>query len=288
MSRTTSPKLVAVGDNCLDAYLDKNLLTVGGNALNVAMQWCSKGWDARYFGAVGDDPEGEIVLAGIAAAGLSRHDVEIIPGDTAVTLLHDRFGDRTFLLESFGVGENYMPPRETYAVIAAADWVHLGTNANKDLVRRLVEDGVRFSIDVSTNHLAVPLHGVPLVFASGPDEPAAAVEPPIDALRAAGARKIVLTCGSGGSYFDDGTGLRHTQASPVKVVDTCGAGDSFIAAFITAFCCDGLDPDAALRSASLAAAQTCTHQGGFPQELQSIPHWLPNKYADVLAKERVS
>ncbi len=28
--------LVAVGDNCLDVYLTKDAMTVGGNALNVA------------------------------------------------------------------------------------------------------------------------------------------------------------------------------------------------------------------------------------------------------------
>ena len=80
--------------------------------------------------------EGEILLDEIETAGLSRDDVERRPGDTAVTLLRDEAGDRQFLLESLGVGENYMPADEHYRVIAAADWVHLGTNANPDLVRR--------------------------------------------------------------------------------------------------------------------------------------------------------
>src|SRR5262245_10613511 len=116
MTSTASPKLVAVGDNCLDVYLTRELLTVGGNALNVAAHWRRNGWAARYVGAVGDDAEGEIVLAEIAAAGLWPDDVEIRPGDTAVTLLRDRSGDRTFLLESFGVGENYMPASRYDAV----------------------------------------------------------------------------------------------------------------------------------------------------------------------------
>ncbi len=44
--------LVAVGDNCLDAYLDKGVVTVGGNALNVAVQWKRLGVGARYMGAM--------------------------------------------------------------------------------------------------------------------------------------------------------------------------------------------------------------------------------------------
>ena len=47
--------LVAVGDNCLDVYLTKDVMTVGGNALNVAAHWRKAGCAARYFGAVGQD-----------------------------------------------------------------------------------------------------------------------------------------------------------------------------------------------------------------------------------------
>jgi fructoselysine 6-kinase len=274
-----APKLVAVGDNCLDAYLTNGLLTVGGNALNVAAQWRRNGWAARYFGAVGEDPEGEVVLSGLAGVGLSPDDVERRPGDTAVTLLSDESGDRKFLHESFGVGENFMPTPEHYTVAAAADWVHLGTNANKDLVRRLVADDVPFSIDVSTAHLALPLEGVPLLFASGPDEVDQPVEPLLTALRTAGAHRVVVTCGRRGSYFDDGQGVVHAPATLVDVVDTCGAGDSFIATFLTAFRFEGLRPAEALHAAAVAAARTCTHLGGFPQKPRPIPNWLPAKYA---------
>ncbi|UCI10355.1 PfkB family carbohydrate kinase [Mesorhizobium sp. B1-1-8] len=284
MRRTRN--LVAVGDNCLDAYLSHGLLTVGGNALNVAAQWRRSGVTARYFGAVGNDPEGEVVLAGLAGVGLTPDDVECLPGDTAVTLLRDEAGDRKFLHESFGVGENYMPSQQHYALIASADWVHLGTNANRELVRRLVADHVPFSVDVSTAHLALPLEGVPMLFASGPDAADAPVEPLLAALRAAGARQVVLTCGKRGAYFDDGTSVVHAPATPVDVVDTCGAGDSFIAMFLTGFHFDGLGAEDALRKASLAAAQTCTHLGGFPQKPHPLPDWLRAKYASFITAPR--
>jgi fructoselysine 6-kinase len=277
----SSPKLVAVGDNCLDAYLTRGVLTAGGNALNVAAQWRRGGWPARYFGVVGQDAEAEILLEEIETAGLSRGDVERRPGDTAVTLLRDEAGDRQFLLESLGVGENYMPAAEHYRVIAAADWVHLGTNANPELVRRLVADRVPFSVDVSTKHLAFPLEGIPLLFASGPDGEES-VAPLMSALRAAGTREVVLTCGRRGAFFDDGASVRHAPAIPVDVVDTCGAGDSFIASFLASFRFDGFDAAEALRIAAAAAAETCLHVGGFPQQPRPIPDWLLGRYADVI------
>ncbi len=51
--KNANPTLIAVGDNCLDAYLSKGFVTVGGNALNVAVQWRRQGFNARYFGALG-------------------------------------------------------------------------------------------------------------------------------------------------------------------------------------------------------------------------------------------
>jgi fructoselysine 6-kinase len=275
-------KYVAVGDNCLDVYLTKDAMTVGGNALNVAVHWRRAGLDVRYFGTVGRDGEGDIILEETARAGLSVEDVERRNGHTAVTLLRERDGDRQILFEDFGVGKDYMPSDAHYQIIAAADWVHLGTNASVDLVRRLIADRVPFSIDLSTAHLALPLHDVPTVFASGPDDPGEPVEPLVARLKAAGARQIVVTCGNRGAFFSDGGALQQAPATPVSVVDTCGAGDSFIASFLAAFRGDRRSPIEALRQAAPDAAQTCLYVGGFPQAPRRIPHWLLEKYADEI------
>jgi fructoselysine 6-kinase len=279
-----TPSLVAVGDNCLDVYLTKDLMTVGGNALNVAAQWRRAGWPTRYFGAVGSDAQGAVILEELGKAGLSPGDVERRPGDTAVTLIRDDGGDRKFLLEALGVGRDYMPGGDRYRIIAAADWVHLGTNANRDLVRRLVADHVPFSVDVSTAHLTLPLEGVPLLFASGPDDADESVESLVRTLRVAGARQVVVTCGSRGAFFCDGGLPLHAPATPVRVADTCGAGDSFIAAFLAAFCWEKHGPAEALRRATAAAAETCLHIGGFPQTPRRIPDWLLAKYDDVVTR----
>ena len=277
-----NPKLVAVGDNCLDAYLNKGFVTVGGNALNVAVQWRRHGLNARYFGALGPDAEAAIMLAAIEEAGLDRGDIEIRPGTSAVTLLTDDAGERRFLLESLGVGEDYVPGADRYSALRQADWVHLGTNSSQTLVRRLVADGVPFSIDVSTRHFDLWLEDVPLVFASGPDDPAEPVEPLIAQFRAIGARQVVVTCGKRGSFYDDGGGLAAAGSVPVSVVDTCGAGDSFIATFIMSRFFADLPGQAALDRAAERASETCTHLGGFPQPIRAIPQWLLNKYADVI------
>lgn len=283
MTARTFPKLISVGDNCLDVYLTKDVMAVGGNALNVAVQWALNGWPARYFGAVGKDSEGDIIIDEIARVGLAPDDIERLVGDTAVTLLQEKAGDRRFLLEDLGIGKDYMPSANRYQAMTDADWVHLGTNSSEQLVRKLVAGGIPFSIDVSTAHFAVPLAGVPLVFAAGPEDSNEAIPPITKALRETGAQKVVLTCGKRGAYFDDGTTIWHAPAQKIDVVDTCGAGDSFIATFITAFCCSHKSAETALREATVSAAQTCLHQGGFPQEPGPIPSWLRQKYARIIA-----
>jgi fructoselysine 6-kinase len=280
---TAQRNLVAVGDNCLDVYLTKDVMTVGGNALNVAAHWRGAGWSARYFGAVGEDVEATIVRDEVGTVGLAPDDVEQRAGHTAVTLLREQAGDRKFLLEDLGVGKDYLPPEHHYRSIASADWVHLGTNSNPDLVRRLVADGARFSVDTSTAHDSLPLAGVPLVFASGPDHPNASVEPLAERLQRAGALQVVVTCGSRGAFFREANGkLLHAPAKPTSVVDTCGAGDSFIAAFLIAFT-ENRPAAEALDGAAAAAAQTCLYVGGFPQKPRRIPDWLLGKYAAVIA-----
>jgi fructoselysine 6-kinase len=277
--------LVAVGDNCLDVYLTKDVLTVGGCALNVAAYWRKAGRGARYFGAVGDDAEAMILLDAISKAGLTAEDVEQRPGQTAVTLLREQDGDRVFLLEDLGVGKDYMPATERYQAATEADWVHLGLNSNPDLVRRMVADSVPFSVDLSTAaHDSLPLKGVPLVFASGPEDAAIPIAPIADRLRRAGVREAVVTCGSRGAFFcgDDGT-LLHAPAETISVVDTCGAGDSFIATFLAARHVEKRSVAEAMRDATTAAAATCLHIGGYPQEPHAIPDWLLKKYAAFIA-----
>ena len=279
----TGPKLIAVGDNCLDVYLSKDRMAVGGNALNVAVQWARRGFDARYFGVVGKDEEGDHILAAIGAAGLDPADVERRDGHTAVTLLRERGGDRRFLLEDLGVGLHSQPDAKRMQALQEADWVHFGTNSSADLIRAALADGLPFSVDISTAHDLLPLAGIPLVFASGPEDRSHRILDLLDRLRAKGAKRTVVTCGKRGALYDDGTTIHEIGAEDIAVIDTCGAGDSFIASFIVDHMVSGLDAPDALGRATSTAALTCMYEGGFPQVLAPIPVWLLDKYSGVIA-----
>jgi len=305
-----NPRLIAVGDNCLDVYLtskqfpksgnrlrhkncDKiqelepfvrsveqialGFLAVGGNALNVAAQWSSLGADSRYFGAVGFDDEGGIILQALAEAGLDTKDVERREGATAVTLMAHEGGERRFLLESLGVGEDYFPNPSHYQDLTRCDFVHLGSHANLHLVQRLRQDRVRFSMDLSNHSFDhLDFAGVELVFASG--GAAQSIPPLIEKIRQKGGEKILISCGAEGAYYYEEGQTLHTPALDVDVIDSCGAGDSFVACFILSKFFKNISAQQALTDATAHAALTCTHQGSFIQTLHPIPHWLRAKY----------
>jgi len=275
----SKPKLVAVGDNCLDIYLAKNEMTLGGNALNVALHWHNLGADARYFGALGQDREAEIVLNSLKQAGFDAGDIERREGQTAITLIASEAGERRFLLESLGVGDNYFPSPSHYQQLRSFDFVHIGTNIHPELLHYLCQDAIKFSIDLSTHSFDdLELAGAELVLISA-HASGGVGESFFKKIRQKGAKRILVTCGDQGVYYHDGHQTLYAPAHPVEIVDTCGAGDSFLAHFVWAFFFEGQEPQTALTMATSHAARTCTYQGGFFQPIQLVPQWLRIKYA---------
>ncbi|WP_432563909.1 PfkB family carbohydrate kinase [Kineococcus sp. SYSU DK003] len=254
-----------VGDNTIDRYLGEVEQTyVGGNALNVAVQLHRHGHDVHYAGAVADDRDGRIVRQAVAAQGVSTCGVRLDPGDTAVTLIKVAAdGERTFEREDFGVTTDFMPSTAELDLLATCDWVHLGMTGAAPRIRQELRarSAVPISQDCAVSH---GYDGLTVAFLSVGDDPSAAPAAARAAL-AGGARLAVATCGSSGAYATDGRTEWRQDAVPVDVVDTTGAGDSFIAGF-TAARVAGETVPAALRAGAEWAAVTCTHVAGWPQE----------------------
>ena len=104
MGDAVGPPLVAIGDNCIDLYMQTGVQLVGGNAVNVAAHWALAGRHSAYIGAVGDDDHGRAVTDALAAAGVDLRGLRTLPGRTGVTEVRLRDdGDRVILSEDLGV-----------------------------------------------------------------------------------------------------------------------------------------------------------------------------------------
>ena len=257
-------EVATVGDNCIDRYLPPiGLTTVGGNAVNVAVQLRRLGQSVAYFGAVGDDPQGRRTVACIARNGVATQHLRVGAGPTAFTDLGvDAGGDRTIVFEEFGACRGYRPTDQDLERLMAMRHVHLGWLDDGGILKRqLAAAGVSVSQDLAVN--AGPA-GLSIAFASAGIARERAETLLQEALRQ-GARISVVTRGALGSMASDGIDYAETGVADVKVVDTTGAGDTFIAAFLDAHL-RGKGLRACLEAGRDAAAETCRHLGGFPQE----------------------
>ncbi len=77
-----------------------------------------------------------------------------------------------------------------------------------------------------------------------------------------GAKMVCMTRGGQGAILSAGDRVYHQPIVEADIIDTLGAGDSFIAGFLTAFCVKQ-DITYALRQAAETAAKTCGVYGAF-------------------------
>lgn len=261
--------LACVGDNCIDRFGPPlNLRLVGGNALNVAVQLSQLGRSVTYFGAVGADDDGAFVARALRENGVNLAGLVTSSSPTAFTEVHvDEIGERTIGLEEFGACQTYYPRPTDIETLLRARHCHIGwLNDGGRLVDLLVSAGVCVSRDISINadKGSLSVAGLSIAFASveGSRNAAVAVA---RRLLDEGAKLAVVTRGESGSLAMSSTELAEAGILPVSVVDTTGAGDSFIAGFIAART-RGMNLPSSLQFAAGVAAKTCTHIGGFLQQ----------------------
>lgn len=266
-------RIAAVGDNCIDKFLPPvGQALIGGNAVNVAVQLARLGHDAFYFGAVGPDADGRRTKQALAENDVCVDYLQERPGNTAHTDIEVLpSGERIFLLEDFGVCAGYRPSDDEIVALKTMDHVHIGWLDDGGALRRtLAGAGVSVSQDISVNADPVNLgiDGLTIAFGSAGEDDAA-VEAMLERFLSVGVEVAVVTRGAEGSVAATRkeraeTGIRH-----IDVVDTTGAGDSFIAGFLSVHLGGG-SLQAAIDAGRDRAAQACSHVGGFPQEPSAL------------------
>jgi fructoselysine 6-kinase len=269
-------RILGLGDNTIDTYVDARVQYPGGNALNVAAMAARLGASTAYLGCVGDDDGGELVRQALVAEGVDISHVRTRSGANARVYVGHIDGDRHFIRSDPGVRADYRWDDDDFAYIATFDHVH--TSIFSDLgeaLPRIAASARSLSLDASDRWTADYLRQVVLyvryIFLSGSDlswPEAMAVAKDCIAL---GAEAVVLTRGSEGALGVSAKGSVLQPALPAAVVDTLGAGDGFISGFLTKLLAGGSLTDAMTRGAEFAAL-VCGWQGGFGHDAPWTGH----------------
>jgi fructoselysine 6-kinase len=259
--------LLGLGDNTVDTDVGAALQFPGGNAVNVAVMARRAGAKASYLGCVGDDAAGALVRDALIDEGVDISRLRVRKGPNARALIAYENGDRRFLGSRPGVRGTYLLEDADFEFIARHDLTH--TSIYSDLeaaLPRIRAAAPMLSFDFSerwtSDLLAGTLPRLDVVFLSAPGREDAACVALLQSCLRAGARLAVVTRGAQGAMAANPAGVHRQPAIPAEVVDTLGAGDGFIAAFLMAHL-RGADLAEATQAGAAMAAQVCTWRGAF-------------------------
>lgn len=261
-------RVLGLGDNTIDTYVDRGLQFPGGNAVNVAVQARRLGAETGYLGCLGSDEAGMLLVDALRSEGVDTMHCRVRPGPNARAFIGHDGQDRRFLRSERGVrGEWGVFDAEDRAYIASYDLVHSSIYSELGDALPVVRGAAqRLSYDFSERwtdeNLAATLPGVDIAFLSHPSVSEAECRTLLERCIGWGAGMVVATRGAKGAMALAAGRFHEQPASPASVVDTLGAGDGFIAACMLAIL-DGAGIAAALAAGAEHAAQVCGYQGGF-------------------------
>lgn len=320
---SVGPRVVAIGETMALmrtstigslAHLPSVDIALGGAESNLAIGLRRLDVPSAWVSRVGDDPLGTRVIREVRAEGVEVH-CTVDPERPTGLMIKSRPSAATTRVDYYRAGSaaSALTPGDLPAgLIEQAEILHLSGitpllsesahATNVAAVQRAVAAGVKVSLDVNYRSrlgsrerlgqlLGEILEHVDVVF-GGPEE-LSILAPDIDdsdhrtllrALGADGLQVVVKLGADGGAALADGT-IHEGPGHLVDVVDTVGAGDAFVAGYLSAQL-DGLDVPARLARANACGALACTSPGdweGAPR-LRDLDALLSGGAADPVSR----
>ena len=261
----------------------------GGKGANQAYAVAKMGGLAALIGSVGDDDFGTAMLANLQSVGVNTQHVDVLSGTpsvptrSGVALINVDASAQNTIVVAGGANltvnaDNVLRAasliQQSQAVITQFETTMAAVECGLSLARAAgaitvlnpapyaeASDAILALCDyiIPNENEASQLTGVNVTDIASA-QMAAAI------LRTRGARQVLVTLGSQGVWIDADSFCGLVPSFEVKAVDTVGAGDTFIGAFVVQLC-EGANVEAAARFGCAAAALAVTRMGAQP----SIP-----------------
>lgn len=269
-------KVIGIGDNVVDQYEHVRTQYPGGNALNFAAFARLMGYGAAYLGIFGTDAAADHVRSVLDQLAVDTSRCRQVAGENGFARLKNLDGERVFLASNAGGIRKTASMAfifDDVAYLREFALIHTGSYSYMDpqlpALRRL---NIPLSYDFSDDFepaQALDLCGyLDFAFFSCAGHSLAQTREMMQAAAERGCGMVIATRGQEGAVLFNGRQWFHQQPYYVTPVDTLGAGDAFIAAFLLAYLTgDGEDADdlirASLDTAATYAAQACLSEGAF-------------------------
>ena len=263
-------KLAAVGSNCIDHYrnIDGGKSYPGGGPVNMAVYTVRNGGSASYIGPIGDDEYGKIMYEAVKNKGVDVSHMHIEKGTTAVTEVELIDGERVFGDYDEGVLSSYTLSDEDIDFIAEHDMVVCDLWGKVEgQYKDMKEKGIVTAFDCATRpedkeaQTAMPYSDY--LFFSSDEGDNDALRNQMKEYQVKGPKIVVAMLGMQGSLCYDGKDFhKYGIVECDNVVDTMGAGDSYIAGFLAGIV-DGLSIEECMHQGAATATETLKYFGAW-------------------------
>lgn len=253
--------VAAIGDNCIDYYRNLERKYPTGNVVDTGVNLQKLGIPTAIISTTGSDEYGKWMIESLEAEGLDISHLKVGDGPTAITYMDLDGLDRVHGEYIEGVLENIVFDAEDVRFACEHDLVHSalwgkadpvlaeihasGTLTSFDFADRLDDPLVESTLG-AVDYGFFSYHG-----AGGRDN---TIEDFLKDKVARGMKVATATFGELGSLSWDGERFYEGGVYPSEVVNTVGAGDSFIAGFLAGVL-NGEAIDACLDKGAHVAAQ---------------------------------
>ncbi|MCR5753955.1 MAG: fructoselysine 6-kinase [Acetatifactor sp.] len=230
-------KLAAVGDNCMDVYDNIGQEFAGGGPVNMAVYFVRLGGEASYTGAVGNDTYGEFMKEQIVKKGVDISHLHVLNGNTAVTHVELKNGERILGEYDEGVLSDFRLSEEDKRFLLTHDMLttSLWGNVHGDL-KELHDRGMKIAFDAATRPeddvAVIAAAASDYFFFSSDEADTKELRETMKKIWNRGPKMVIATLGEQGSVAFDGKAYTTFGIVPCEVEDTMGAGDSYIAGFL--------------------------------------------------------
>lgn len=229
-------RVAAIGDNCIDYYERLERFYPTGNVVDTGVNLQKLGISTSIISATGSDEYGQIMIDTLKSEGLDISHLKVADGKTAITYMDMNGLDRVHGDYIEGVLENIVFDEEDIAFAASHDLVHSAFWGKADgVLEEIKKRGAKISFDYATFYDSEMVDRtaafVDYGFFSFKEENEF-VKGFLKDKVSKGMKVTVATFGEKGSLAWDGNEFYRFGIFPANVVNTVGAGDSFIAGFL--------------------------------------------------------